>query len=172
MKSYKQSTYETCLAVCFMNLLEIIPTRKKEIEIWKHGWNFNFLSGQLNYIAKKYKKNLSLIIDNKYYAKKLSEELLKNIHLSSQNVTVPFLENLVNENFVILYMDNFYLQRIVHYPHFVLITGQTGGNFIITDSWDGTIKMIDKKIVKKSILSLKKNLGFSPLVITEQKNTP
>jgi hypothetical protein len=34
-------------------------TRKDEIEIWKHGWKFNYLIGQLNYIANKYKKEIT-----------------------------------------------------------------------------------------------------------------
>jgi hypothetical protein len=67
MKSYKQTTYETCLAVSLMLLVGIKPSKRKEISIWKAGWEFNFLIGQINYFCQKYNKGISVYVENTFY---------------------------------------------------------------------------------------------------------
>ena len=80
MKPIKQSTYETCLTCCLLMLAG--KSKKDEIEIWKHGWKFNYLIGQLNFVSSKYNKKVTAYIENKYYFNELKKQVGKNVKIS------------------------------------------------------------------------------------------
>ena len=64
---YKQTTYESCLAVCLMHLINVQPNAEKELAIWQKGWTSNYLIRQLNYVSKEYEVNFKVYVGNKYY---------------------------------------------------------------------------------------------------------
>lgn len=165
MKAYKQSTYETCLAVSLLYLAGIVPNRKKEIEIWQKGWNFNFLEGQLNAVSDQYSIFLNVFINSKMYSNYIASYVRPNIHIFHQKIDSNFIFNLAKENPIIVYLDNYFLQKKLHAPHFVVVLGTTAKSVKIFDPWDGRKKLISQNTLKKSIQSLQTYLQFSPVVI-------
>ena len=165
MKIIKQTTYETCLASVLLMLISESWSRNKEIEIWKHGWEFNYLIGQLNYVAKKYKKNFVVYIENRYYFKKLQKEKSGEIKLVNSKIDIRLIEKLFKSGSVIVYLDNYYLRKIVHAPHFVLAEKCKDDTIEIADPYDGKRKKISGKIINKAIISLRNHLKYSPVLI-------
>ena len=163
IKVIKQSTYETCLPCCL--LMVTGKTREDEVEIWKHGWKFNYLVGQLNYVAKKYKKEIKAYIENKYYFGQLQKQKDVGVHLSNQKIDIDLLSKLLKNGKVIVYLDFYYLQKILHAPHFVVAIREDGDFIEIADSSDGKIKKIKKEVIEKGIGSLRNHLKYSPVFV-------
>jgi hypothetical protein len=159
----KQSTYETCLACCL--LMAVDGPQKDEIEVWKHGWKFNYLIGQLNYVAEKYGKKFEVYVENKYYFNQLLQQKNKNIILLNKKIEGRLLNKFLEEGDAIVYIDNYYLQKILHTPHFVIAKKRVGGAIEIVDPFDGRKKRIPVAVVNKAITSLRNHLKYSPILI-------
>ena len=164
MKVIKQSTYETCLACCLLMMMG--RTGRDEIEIWKRGWRFNYLIGQLNYVSGKYGREFKVYVENRYYFNQLQKQRGSGVTLVNKKIDAGLLSKLLEAGKVIVYLDNYYLQKILHAPHFVTALGQ-GKAFIETaDSSDGKLKKIPRAIIMKGINSLRNHLKYSPVLIT------
>lgn len=163
MRVIKQSTYETCLACCLIMMAG--KARKDEIAIWQHGWKFNYLIGQLNYVADKYDDGTEVYVENKYYFNQLRRQKGNRVKLINRKIDVKLLSRLLKNGKVIIYLDNYYLQKILHVPHFVLAIRQLKDKFEIADPYDGKLKKIPGKIIDKAIISLRKHLKYSPALI-------
>ena len=163
MKIFKQSTYETCLTCCLLMVAE--KDKKDEIEIWKHDWKFNYLIGQLNYIASRYNKKIEAYIENKYYFNQLLKQKVNGIKLLNKRINTQSLSEFLKKDKVIVYLDNYYLQKILHAPHFIVAIRQNKDVIEIADPFDGKIKKIPIQIVNKAISSLRNHLKYSPVLI-------
>lgn len=144
-------------------------SRKDEIEIWKHGWKFNYLMGQLNFISKKHRIHLNAYIENKYYFNELRKQNNKYVCLQNQKVNFKLLAKLLKTSPVIVYLDCYLLQKVLHAPHFVLATKSAGKEIEIADPFDGKIKKIPVTLLSKAINSLRVHLRYSPVLVTIQK---
>jgi hypothetical protein len=164
MKIIKQSIYETCLACCLLMLTG--KSRKNEIEIWKHGWKFNYLIGQLNYVASKYGKEIEAYVENKRYFNQLKKQKGRGIKLVNKKIDAKLLSKLLENGKVIIYLDNYYLQKILHAPHFVMALRRNKDLIEIVDPSDGKLKKISVGAIKKGIDSLRNHLKHSPVLIT------
>ncbi len=164
MKPIRQSTYETCLACCLLMIIE--RAKKNEVGIWKHGWRFNYLIGQLNYVASKYGKKFEVYIENKYYFNQLQNQKGRGIKLINKKIDAKLLSKLLENGKVIVYLDNYYLQKILHAPHFVMALGQKKDLIEVADPFDGKLKKISVSTIKKGINSLRNHLKYSPVLIT------
>lgn len=164
MKILKQSTYETCLPCCLLMITR--KGNRDEINIWKHGWKFNYLIGQLNYVSNKYSRNIRAYVENKYYFNQLQLEKNSSVQLLNKRISINLLDNLLEKGEVIIYLDVFYLQHILHAPHFVLGLRRKGDCIEIADPADGKIKLISVIILEKAIESLRNHLKYSPVLIT------
>ncbi len=165
MKVIKQTTYESCLASTLLMLVGESWSRKKEIEIWKHGWEFNYLIGQLNHAAKKYEKNLQVYIENRYYFEKLRKEKSQKVELVNARISMGLIRKLLENGSVVVYLDNYYLQKVVHAPHFVLAERRMDDIIEIADPYNGKRKKISGEIIKKAIIDLRNHLKYSPVLI-------
>ena len=141
-------------------------TRKDEIEIWKHGWKFNYLIGQLNYVANKYKKEIIAHVENRYYFSQLQKQKGDGVKLVNEKIDAKLLSKLLESGKVIVYLDCYYLQKILHAPHLVVALNQDKDSIKIADPADGRLKKIPKDIIKKGIDSLRNHLKYSPVLIT------
>ena len=165
MKVIKQSTYETCLASALLMLIGEPWNRNKEIEIWKQGWKFSYLISQLNYVAKKYKKDFSVYVENWHYFIELQKEKGRGVELINAKIDMQSVKKLLNSSPVIVYLDNYYLQRVIHTPHFVLAERYNGDIIEIADPYDGKEKKISSETFKKAIISLRNHLKYSPVLV-------
>jgi uncharacterized protein YvpB len=162
---YKQTTYETCLAVALLLLLKIKPTKSREIAVWKAGWAFNFLTGQINYIYKKHHHKLDVYIENKKYLKDIKPHFLPGISVTNAKIDIHSIDAELSKGPVIIYIDNFFIQKIVHAPHFILLEKLSDKYYKFSDPWDGKVKTISKVSLQKAIAGLRKHLKFSPIMI-------
>jgi hypothetical protein len=162
---YKQTAYETCLAISLMTICEIRHDPKKELEIWKHGWKLNYLTGQLDFVAKKYKVNFTAIVESKPYANEIKKSISSRVQIESKPVTTKLIDRLLERGPVVVYADNFYFSDQVHAPHFLTVTLKNNNKYIVADSWDGKVKEISQALLNKSITSLRKHLLFSPVIV-------
>lgn len=169
MKVIKQSTYETCLACCLL-MVTNSPT-KEEIEIWKHGWKFNYLIGQLNYAAKKYNKKIAAYIESSRYLKNLQKINAGNVELVKKKINLDFLLQLLEKEKVVVYLDSYYPYQpgYAHAPHFVVALRRIGNFIEVADPWDGKIHKFPLKLLKKAIDSLRDHLKYSPVLLTVSK---
>lgn len=164
MKIIKQSTYETCLACCLLIIAD--GARKDEIEIWKHGWKFNYLIGQLNYVANKYGVKFEAFIENKYYFDQLQKQKRRGVTLVNKKIDVILINELLKKGTAIVYVDNYVLQKVLHAPHFVLALERRADHMEIADPFDGKIKKVSVNSIRKGIGDLRNHLKYSPVVIT------
>ena len=155
MKIIKQSTYETCLPCCLLMMSN--KGNKDEIKIWKQGWRFNYLIGQLNYVARKYGKAIKAYIQNQ------KED---GVELVNKKITIALIDELLVKGNVIIYIDNYYLQGILHAPHFVMALRRIEKIIEIVDPFDGKLKKIPADTIQKGIISLRNHLKYSPVLIT------
>ncbi|MFH0857501.1 MAG: hypothetical protein V1848_02005, partial [Candidatus Magasanikbacteria bacterium] len=80
VQNYSQTTFETCLSVCLLQLSENKIDKKAELETLYYALNFskeNFTIGHLEYRAKKYKQGMDLYVDNNWFLRHM-----KNIQFS------------------------------------------------------------------------------------------
>lgn len=163
MKILKQSTYESCLACCLLMIID--QDNQDEIEIWKHGWNFNYLIGQLNYVSKKYDCKLEVFVENIYYFNQLNRQKEGGIKLENQEIDAKLLSHILETGKAIVYLDHYYLDGVVHSPHFVVAMSEVEDKIEIADPGDGEIKMVPKDTIIKAINSLRSYMLYSPVLI-------
>jgi len=172
MKTYKQSTSNTCLPSSFLLLLNIKPNQEKEMEIFINGLKFNredFTIGQINFVANKYRKNIVVYVQDK----KLSN-LFRRLHISKRikiiqtNVNLNLIKKLIKYP-LILYLDDYLLRKEVHFPHAIVVWKFEKNKFIISDPWDGKIKKLDSYSLAKGIRLMRDVIKFSPTVIQIEK---
>lgn len=173
MKIYRQTTYETCLACCLLMLIRENYSRAKEISIWENGWGvldfgrrFNFMIAQVSYVAKNYRKGFKIYIEEKNYYRELVKKKPYRIEIFNVKIDINLISKLIKENILIVYVDNFYLRKRNHSPHFILVIKQNKKSFLIGDPLRGRKIYVSKKVLIRAIRSLKNHLAFSPLVIT------
>lgn len=164
MKVIKQSTYETCLPCCLLMVVE--KNKKDEIEIWKQGWKFNYLIGQLNYVANKYGQKFEVYVENKYYFNRLEKQKGKGIKLVNKKIDVRLLSKLLKNSKIVVYLDNYYIQKIIHAPHFLVALRRIKDRLEIADPFDGKLKKVSMNIISKGIISLRNHLRYSPVLIS------
>jgi len=139
---------------------------KDEIKIWKQGWRFNYLIGQLNYVARKYGKAIKAYIENQYYFNELQNQKEDGVELVNKKITIALIDELLVKGNVIIYIDNYYLQGILHAPHFVMALRRIEKIIEIVDPFDGKLKKIPADTIQKGIISLRNHLKYSPVLIT------
>jgi len=139
--------------------------RKDEIEVWRHGWKFNYLIGQLNYAAEKYGKKFEAYIENKYYFNQLQKQKSGGVALMNKKISVKLINQLLKHGEVIVYLDIFYLENILHAPHFVLALGQDNNSLKIADPSSGKVGKIPVKTIQKGINGLRSYLRYSPVLV-------
>ncbi len=87
----------------------------------------------------------------------------------NKKINKKLFSNLLENQKVIIYIDCFYLYKILHAPHFVVALRQSKNMIEIADPGDGKIKKISVEIIKKGIDSLRSHMKYSPVLITFQK---
>ncbi len=169
MKIIKQSTYESCLPCCLLMLTG--KSNKDEIKIWKSGWKFDYLIGQLNFVSAKYKRQFDVYVENKYYFNEFEAVKNSNIKLINKKIDLKLLDSLLKYGQVIIYLDNYYLQKIVHAPHFILALSSDSKHIKVADPFDGKLKQLPRDLLNKGIISLRNHLKFSPVLVCLKKSS-
>ncbi|NOZ81621.1 MAG: hypothetical protein GXO63_00515 [Candidatus Micrarchaeota archaeon] len=172
-KLIKQNTCETCLPICLLALLSSerknINFEKEELKILVEGLKFTKLDyaiGQVAYVVKKYGIQSNVFIEFKNFFNQLNKlKLPKGLELINEKINAKLLKTLLNRSFIIVYIDQFYIGHVYHFPHFIILIS-FGNDFVkLYDPWDGKIKMVQKSRFMKGIQSLRNKWKISPKII-------
>ena len=172
IQKYKQTTFETCLAVDLLNLVGTEISQKKEREVLNYALDFskdNFTIGHLDFIARKFNARLDFYVDNKPFFNFIKKfKFLDKINLIQEKINLKLIDKLIKISPVIVYVDSYYLWKVSHYPHFIIVIEKSKNSYKIFDSRDGKIKNINSTTLSKSIISLRNLLKFCPQLIQKK----
>ncbi len=173
IQEYEQSTFETCLAVALLNLVGVNISYEREREAIDYALDFskeNFTIGHLDFVAEKTNTELDFYVDNKQFFNFIKKVKFSNkINLVQEKINLRLINRLIKISPAIVYIDSYYLWRISHYPHFIIVIKKVKNSYKIFDPWDGQIKYIDASVLSKAIISLRNHLKFCPQLIQKQK---
>lgn len=171
IQRYTQTTYETCLAVSLLqavgNHLKIEPKLELDCLIYSlHFSKDDFVSGHLDFIAKRFPVSILRIVDNPTFYRFL-KEIQTDVKVKNEcnKITLELLDSLLQKSSVILYLDAYILFKVHHYPHFVTVLRKQGKSYLIFDPWQGKAKRISTKKLLDGISSLRNHLKFTPQII-------
>ncbi len=172
IQKYKQTTFETCLAVDLLNLIRMKISQKLEREVIDYALDFskdNFTIGYLDFISREFNVGLDFYVDNKQFFNFIKKFKFSNkIRLLQEKIDLKLINKLIKISPVIVYVDSYYLWKVSHYPHFIIVVEKSKNGYKIFDSWDGKIKHINSKVLSKSIVSLRNLLKFCPQLIQKK----
>ena len=163
LTTYKQTSCESCLPVCLLNLGGVEITREKELKLLFDGLaglKDSYAFGVLEAFVRTYNKPVTLYVDNKVFA----NFLIKN----SQTSLINIVHKPINLEFptpYIVYLDSQVLGGYIHAPHFVIVEKIVGETCHIIDPWEGKRRRYSKEKITEAIKSLKSYLKYCPLVI-------
>lgn len=167
-----QATCETCLPICLMGLIRqknIKIPDSEELNILIEGIKFtklDYSTGQLVYICQKYLLNVEQYVDFSIFHRVLSRfKIPNNLKILSKSINKQFIKKMVNLSPVIIYLDKYYLEKIYHYSHFVILISLNDQRGFIFDPWDGRYRKISTDKLMQSIKSLRNKLKISPKLI-------
>ncbi|MBS3054062.1 MAG: hypothetical protein J4431_00815 [Candidatus Aenigmarchaeota archaeon] len=167
-----QSTCESCLPVCLMELLRMRGVRVKDSEetkILMEGLTFTKLDytiGQLIYVAKKYGVGIEQYTDFPSFNDELLRlDIPKSIKLLPAKNSKRLVMRLAAKAPIAVYMDKYDLDGIYHYSHFILLLKMDKQTSTFFDPWDGKIKKMMANALMSSVRSLRNRLGISPKLI-------
>lgn len=168
----EQSTIETCLPVCLMYMLEqegIKMNTSEELTILTEGLKFtklDYSTGQLVYLSKKYKTRFEQYVEHPKFYRILSKLKYPNyMKIINKKIHIKLIRELVKKSKIILYLDSYHLDKVLHAPHFVVLKSLNDKHAVILDPWYGNQRKIPIKNIIRSIQSLRNNLKLSPKLI-------
>ena len=172
IQKYEQSTFETCLAVDLLNLVGTEISKKIEREVIDYALDFskdNFTIGHLDFVAQKFNVDLDFYVDNKPFFNFIKKFKFSNrVNLLKEKIDLKLIDRLIKISPVIVYLDSYYLWKVSHYPHFVIVIEKSKNGYKIFDPWDGKIKQINGTILSKAIINLRNLLKFCPQLIQKK----
>ncbi len=172
IQEYEQTTFETCLAVNLLNLIGVKISKKLERKVIDYALDFskeNFTIGHLDFIAKEFNVGLDFYVDNKTFFNFMRELKFSNkINLIQKKIDLKLINKLIKISPVIVYVDSYYLWKVSHYPHFIIVIEKSKNGYNIFDPWDGKIKRIDSNVLSKAISGLRNILKICPQLIQKK----
>lgn len=170
MKPYQQTTAQSCLAVCLLQLYGKTPSQEEELKLLYKGLfdRKNYLMGILSSFARRYPDTaVKVYVDNKYYCKELSDQYYtKNIQFVCAKVSKVLIDRILP---VVIEIDLHTFGTWEHSPHFIVVKSSTKQFYTILDSLPGKKSRIGKKHIEKSIYQLRNIVRFCPIAITVEK---
>ena len=178
--TFKQKHPETCLARCLIILLERLKNKKisdkYELDLFIFSLKYereNIARGHLEKIVRDFKINIDWYVDSKIFFDFVRKmKLPKQISLTRGKIKLNFIDKLLIDRPIILYIDRFYLWNKklglyykYHYPHFVVVNKKVGDLYEVIDPDDGKIKKIESKKLSKAIISMRNYLWISSQLI-------
>ena len=79
-----------------------------------------------------------------------------NIALLQAKINLNLLDKTLLNNKVIIYIDNYFLQKLVHAPHFVIVDSLTDEGYLLLDPWDGKEKIVSRDFIRENDIEFKK----------------
>ena len=171
IQNYAQSTVESCLACCLLQLRYFYEkkkiAKKEEQQLLFDALALgrpDFVGNHLAIFFKKTKIKTMRYGHNKLlcdWAKKS-----KGNSIVQHEIDLNFIDQLLNKGPLTIVVDNHIFSHFGHYPHWIVIYQKQGNNYLIYDPWLGEKKLISKTLLKTAIDSFLKKLWMAPQIIT------
>ncbi len=172
IQEYAQSTFESCLSVDLLNLIETKISPKKERKVLDYALDYSkdhFTLGHLDFVATKFRVGLDYYMDNKLFFNFTKQFLFSGkINLLQEKIDLRLIDKLIKISPVIVYLDAFVIWKITHAPHFIIVIENSKNGYNIYDPWDGKIRLINSKVLSKAIISLRNLLKYCPQLIQKK----
>ena len=167
MIPYKQTSSQSCLSVCLLMHVKNDITQDEELELLYEGLRTTepYAVSVLRAFVKKYKKDVTVFVDNTYYCQLLQKKFAtSHISFIHKKIDLVALEEMIVPT--IVYINTHSLLGTWDYsPHFVIVESQTEKFFTIIDPAQGIRMKVGKNKFYKSISVLRERLHYCPLLI-------
>lgn len=172
LQKYRQTTYETCLAVSLLQAVGIVKpvriTRKLELECILHSMKFSrldFAAGHIDFVSRRFGVRVLRIVDREKGADYLKGLKVPNARTEVKRITLGLVDRLVKKSPAILYTDSYALFGHVHLPHFVTVVGKKNGKYRVFDPWFGRYMLLDGKTLSRAVSLLRSHIRLVPQII-------
>ncbi|MBI2575494.1 hypothetical protein HYV82_06440 [Candidatus Woesearchaeota archaeon] len=172
LQKYRQTTYETCLAVSLLQAVGRVKpvkiTRKLELACILHSMMFSradFAAGHLDFVARRFGVRVLRIVDRGKGADYVKGIKVPNSRTEVKRITLGLVDRLIKESPIILYMDSYALFGYVHLPHFVTVVGKKSGKYRVFDPWSGRYMLLDRETLSRAVSLLRSRIRLVPQVL-------
>ena len=178
----KQTTEFGCLAVCYFMIENYFLNENKEItqemesditqKAFKSETKFNE-HFYLNKLAKS-EHDIKILVETPYMLEgygQLNTKLGNKISISHALIGINDYEKFIEEGYVIITLiDLWYLDMIIHYPHYVVIDGCDENSIFLLDPKYGNEIKFSKYRFQQALDSIKYHLKYSPVLFAIKKS--
>lgn len=173
---YKQSTCESCLACCLLQLRNLHTgkriTQKEERNMLFHSLKFSrkdFVAGHLDFFEKQFEIKTIRYVHNRILYELVKDECRTNMQI--RKIDLEFINETIQKQPIAIIIDsaplNKYLYNMVpfHYPHWIVVYEKEKNSYRIYEPWEGKDTILPEKILKESLKSFLCRLWGAPQVI-------
>lgn len=177
----RQSDANTCLACCFIFVLEHLrggefsSEERQELERKFYESSFgkcreSFLLSYLLALLEKFPRARAKVTFGDEFSQKYFEEVngvsREQLSFATSLITPKFLKDKIGEKPLVAFVDKYFLDEGIHIPHYVVLTrNKTSENFQVADPWSGNIFEMTPLQVREAIWGAKYFLGWTPVVV-------
>ncbi len=172
-RQYKQASGQGCLVRCLYFLAKIPCSVELERRVLINGLFLErdsytlavalaFLQENPNFGLPAAK--ITMFVDNLFYARQLQARQTSSsqqLSIRHQAITMQFLQRAHLP--MALYIDRHDFGSYSHWPHFVVILGRSGSDYLIMDPWTGGRKRRTGKDLDASLETLRNTLKICPI---------
>lgn len=172
---YKQTLSHSCLAACMLMLSETPFTENEEQNLTLRGSkriNQFYVAGIPLEFVKKYGCQLTIFVDNTYFANVLESIFLKEtqIKIRQKKITTRLIKDLLVQGPLICHIDDHCLGDYSHASHFIILEHTTDTFISMIDPWTGKRRKLSTKKLEEGIIQLKSQIKMCPLLFSVTTN--
>ncbi len=164
LSMYMQTAGQGCLASCMLSQVTQ-PTEEREHECMLKGLTadrFDWAHGHIKYVEEEFNTTFTRYIEHPRYCK----YVLDNGREAQQRpITIEFLKQ--REEPIVL-LDAFFLQGIMHEPHYITIHS-LDEYCDYYDPSDGKTHRVHTTVIEVALQSLRTHLLISPQVLARKQ---
>lgn len=177
IQPYKQTTVESCLACCLLQL-RYFHTNKRITKKNERKLLFNtlmlsrkdFVAGHLNIFEKQFKMKTKRYVHNKFLYSLVKKDSKTEIKV--RKIDIPFIDSNIRKSPAIIIIDSGPLYKALysmcpyHYPHWIVVYEKTEKGYLIYEPWEGKQSIVQDKVLKDCLKSYFNRLWGAPQMIT------
>lgn len=173
IKPYRQTLSHSCLVACFLMLLQSkyqldfteSDEEKLAVKGSKRTYPF-YVAGVTAEITKNFKKDIKVIVDNKFFAGVLSKVFndIDQISINVDRVNIKNIEKYLKYGPLICHVDIHGLGDYSHSSHFIVVEDIKGEKVGIIDPLSGKKSYIGNSKLVIAIQEVRGVVKMSPLL--------
>ena len=180
IKPLRQTTEFGCLAACYAMvrnfLFEEKPfTKDDESHICKEAYKSETGFNEHFYLSELYKKGstIKILVETPYMVagyEQLNSELHCRIPIEYALIGLHDYESLLKKGYILITLiDLWFIDMIIHYPHYVIVHGIDKHSLFLVDPKYGKEIRFSKEAFQRNLQQLKSRLGYSLVIFAIKK---